>query len=112
MNERATLPPAELGGLLLTSPLLHLVPEGRAVVLLAVQPDAAHPDRCHLEATVVPEGTLPERSRLVVQWQGGRRSARLDSAGRARLGGVPLAAIQALQAGEAEALLVRVESDP
>lgn len=111
MNERATLPPAELGGLLLASPLLHVPPEGRAIVLLAAQPDAARPGRCRLEATVVPEGPLPAGLRLVVQWQGGQRSVRLDGAGRARLSGVPLAALQALQAGEAEALRVRIEAD-
>jgi hypothetical protein len=102
MNERADPP------LLLTSPVLHLS-EGRAVVLLSVQRERARPDRCRLEATVVPEGTLPAGLRLVARWPGGRRSARLDGAGCGRLSGIPLAAVQALQAGEAGALLVEIE---
>jgi len=78
-------------------------------VLFSVQRDRARPDRCRLEATVVPEGTLPAGLRLVVRWPGGRRSTRLDGAGCGRLSGIPLAALQALQAGEAGALLVEIE---
>lgn len=115
MNEQATpLPPGAFGSLLLTSPVLSFEPDGRAVVLLAAQPDPVHPGRCRLEATVVPEPVgavhaLPLQLRLVVQWAGGRRTARLGGAGCARLSGIPTAVVQALQAGEPEALLVRIE---
>ena len=102
MNERANR------ALFLTTPVLSLG-DGRAIVLLSALPDSTHPERCCLEATVVAEGLLPEGLRLVVRWAGGQRWARLHGAGPVRLTGIPLASLQALQAGESEALLVEIE---
>ncbi len=87
---------------------LSQVGGGRVLVLLAAQADAARPDTCRLEATLLPERPLAGPLRLVVRWPGGRRTARVLACGQARLR-VPAAALQALGAQPGEALCIRVE---
>ncbi len=94
--------------LLVTSTIVELE-QGRAVVLLMAQPEPQDPTRYRLEATVVPEKPLAGALRLAVEWPGGRRRARLDPHGRARLRGVSGAPLLALQSGDEQALVVRLE---
>lgn len=109
-GERAVTQPAAGGqkGLILASALSQ-VDGGRVLVLLAAQADPARPGICRVEATVVPERPLAGPLRLILSWQGGRRTARFSVAGRARLRSVPAAALQALRGEAGETPLVRVE---
>lgn len=97
-----------VGHLLLTSSIGE-VDGRRAVVLLAAQPDPQHPAEYLLEATVVPERPLDQKLRMVLEWQGGRRTAVVGNGSQARWRGIPAAALQALQAGDQQALVLRLE---
>ena len=99
---------AAASALLVTSTIVELE-QGRAVVLFTAQPEPQDPTQYRLEATVVPEKPLAAALRLVVEWPGGRRRARLDPRGRARLRGLPGAPLLALQRGDAQALVVHLE---
>lgn len=109
-GERVVTQPdgAEQQGLFLAS-ALGQVDGGQVLVLLAAQADPARPDSCRLEATVVPERPLAGPLRLVLSWQGGRRTARVQASGRARFRRVPAAALQSLRARAGEGALIRVE---
>lgn len=97
-----------VGHLLLTSSIGQ-VDGRRAVVLLAAQPDPQHPAEYLLEATVVPERPLDCNLRMVLEWQEGRRTAVVGNGGQARWQGIPAAALKALQAGDQQALVLRLE---
>ncbi len=99
---------ASAAHLLLASPIIDLE-QGRAVVLLAAQPDRRHPSQYQLDATVIPERGLGQGLRLAIRWEGGRRTARLDEGGCARLRGVPASVIEALRLGDHTALVLQVE---
>lgn len=116
MSEKRAIPPVAHGNgkvgaaahLVLASSIMDLE-QGRVVVLLATQPDPRRPAQFQLDATVVPERPLGQAVRLVVRWRGGHRSARVNGAGCARLRGIPASAVQALQGGDQQALLLQVE---
>jgi hypothetical protein len=94
---------------LTTASRQKFVDQGRAVVLLAAQPDPRRPASYLLDATIVPQEPLDQPLLLTVQWQGERRTAVVSESYRARLQGIPAEAVQALQAGDQGALLVQIE---
>ncbi len=96
------------GAELLATPIIDLA-EGRVVVLLAAQPDPERPGEYVLDATAVPEAPLAAPLRLVLSWQGGRRTVTTSRAGRARVRGIPAPVVGALRSGDREALLLQVK---
>lgn len=96
------------GSFLLASSLAHLG-QSYAVVLLAAQPDPAQPTEYLLDATIVAEEPLAGALCLTAEWDSGRRTARVSRAGCARLQGIPAGVVQAIRAGDEQALLLRIE---
>ncbi len=96
---------ADAAGYLLLTSSVAVLQEGRAVVLLAAQPDPQSPGEYLLDATVVPERPLTQGLCLAVQWQGGRQVAPVEG-GIARLSGIPAAALSALRGGDSQALVI------
>ncbi len=101
---------AEAGGPLLFTSSIAQLAQGRAVVLLAAQPDPRQAAAYLLEATVVAEQPVQEPLRLVAEWGEERRTAPVDRAGVAHLRGIPSEVLQALQAGDPRALVLRIEN--
>jgi hypothetical protein len=101
-------PARRQGALLLTTPPLAL-DDGRAVVLVALQPDPARPDAYALEATVVPDKPLRRALRLSFRWASGRRSTLVDEMGCARCTDIPAGPVQAWQRGDRGALQLELE---
>ena len=81
----------------------------RVVVLLTGQPEPGHPGRYRLEATVVAERAPGQGLRLVARWKGGRRTVRVNRAGQAHLRGVPAGVVEAVRAGDPQALFLGIE---
>jgi len=100
---------AEKAGAVLLTSGVWLAPTGeKAVALLAAQP-AKRPGEYILDVTLVSELPLPPGLRLSVRWAEGRRTARVRADATARVRGVPAYAIEALQAGDAGALLIQID---
>ena len=108
-NRRVVLAASGGGHLLLTSSIGQLA-GGRAVALLAAQPDARRPGEYRLEAAVVSEPPVSGALRLIARWEGGERTAMVDGAGCARISGIPAAVVQALRAGDQQALHLQIEA--
>jgi hypothetical protein len=110
-EEAAGLPPGagKPGGAeLLATPIIDL--EGsRVVVFLAAQPDPERPGEYMLDATAVPEAPVARRMHLSLTWPGGRRAARLNRAGSARVRGIPAHVVNALRSGDPEALRLQIK---
>jgi hypothetical protein len=99
---------SRLGGAeLLATPIIDLE-ETRVVVFLAAQPDPERPGEYMLDATAVPETPVARPMHLSLTWPGGRRAARLNRAGSARVRGIPAHVVHALRSGDREALQVQI----
>jgi hypothetical protein len=93
---------------LLATPIIELE-ETRVVVFLAAQPDPERPGEYVLDATAVPEAPVARPMHLSLTWPGGRRAARLNRAGSARLRGIPAHIVHALRDGDPEALQLQIK---